>query len=214
MDGKMICAMGIPASGKSSAIRELSKLIGENSVSFFEPDEKDPLTPWPKAVNMRQKYGFIGSITWFRAMRVPQLYEAYEAREHGKIALVDSYFDKLLANYIGKEGLDWFLPRDDSYFEVIMSMAKKDYQLLPNADIVIFFKVAEQRWETFYKARNREIDQDVEFRKQCFSLQNPMLEACKKYAFDFGKKLLVFEPDNASPEESAKKIKSLLGEMI
>ena len=35
MNGKMICAMGIPASGKSSVLKELSKLFEEETVSFF-----------------------------------------------------------------------------------------------------------------------------------------------------------------------------------
>lgn len=212
--GKMICAMGIPASGKSSVLKALSHLFSEEPIAFFEPEENDAFTPWPKAVTMRQKYGFLGSITWFRAMRVPQLYDAYDVKESGKIALVDSYFDKILVNYLGKKGLDWFLPPNDPYFEIVKSMAKQDYASLPNADIVIYFRVTEKIWNTFYQNRNRDMDHEELFRKQCFSLQLPMLQACQKYADDYKKKLLIFDQENTSPDESAKKLKILLEEML
>lgn len=212
-NGKMICAMGIPASGKSSIIRELEYLFNEEAIAFFEPEENDPQTPWPRAVSMRQKYGFFGSITWFRAMRVPQLYDAYDVKQSGKIALVDSYYDKILVNYLGKDGLDWFLPRNDPYFSIVKSMAEQDYISLPNADVIIFFRVSEQIWNYFYKKRNRNMDQEEIFRKQCFSLQFPMIEACKKYADDYQKKLLIFDQEIVSPHESARKLKLLLEEL-
>ncbi len=52
-------------------------------------------------------------------------------------------------NYLGKDGVDWFFPRNDNYFSVIMEMAKKDYELLPAADIVIFLESMNQPGEIF-----------------------------------------------------------------
>ncbi len=191
--GKFIAAMGIPSCGKSSIIRELSKHFGKKAASFFEPEEKDKCHPWPLAVSQRQEYGYLGSITWFRAMRVPQLFQAQAEAGKGKIAFVDSYYDKLLYHYIGKEGLDWFLPHEDAYFDEIKAIACKDYRYLPNADIVLFVKLNRENWSQFLQKRNRRMDNEALFQKQCFSLQEPMLAACAQYAEEYQKKLLIVE---------------------
>ena len=107
LDGLMICATGIPGSGKSSVFQEL-KYLFQTGVLFSEPEEDDSFTPWPRAVSDREKYGYFGAISWFRSMRVPILYDAKQAAQEGKTSLVDFYYDKLLYNYLGREGLDWF----------------------------------------------------------------------------------------------------------
>lgn len=191
--GKFVAAMGIPSCGKSSIIRELAKHFGEKAVSFFEPEENDTCHPWPLAVSQRQEYGYLGSITWFRSMRVPQLFQAQAEARNGKMAFVDSYYDKLFYHYIGKEGLDWFLPDDDPYFDEIKAIAHKDYQYLPNADIVLFVKLNRENWTHFLQNRNRNMDNESLFQEQCFSLQEPMLDACKQYAEQYQKKLLIVE---------------------
>jgi len=214
LNGKLISAMGIPASGKSSVIRELAILMGTDTVSYYEPDENDSKFPWPKAVSSRQIYGYFGSITWFRSMRVPLLYDAAKAASLGKPALIDSYYDKLLYNYIGKDGLDWFLPRYDAYYTIVEAMAKKDYECLPEADIVICFVVSKPLWRKFLSMRGREMDKELEFEKQCFSLQEQLIKACDKYAKDFGKAVIFFEQDDSSPFIAAQRLQNLLEERV
>lgn len=214
LHGKLISAMGIPACGKTSVISELINLTGTDTVAYYEPDENDSQFPWPKAVSSRQKYGYFGSITWFRSMRVPMLYDAAEAASLGKLALIDTYYDKLLYNYIGEDGLDWFLPRDDAYYTIVEAMAKKDYERLPEADAVICFTISKPLWRHFLSKRGRDMDKELEFEKQCFSLQDPLIKACKKYAEDFGKTVLFFEQFDSSPFSAAQRLKNLLEESL
>lgn len=208
--GLMICAMGIPGSGKTSVFHELSHMLNTDA-AFFEPEENDSLTPWPKAVSARDEYGYFGSISWFRAMRVPLLYEAKKASTSGKVALVDSYYDKLLNNYLGKDGLDWFFPRDDNYYPVVKAMAEYDYRYLPLADIVVFFNIEHELWNKYCIRRGRNMDKEEKFEEQCFSLQDPMKNACELYSKDFQKKIIFFEQKDLSPIENAKRLKKILG---
>lgn len=201
----MICAAGIPGSGKSSVFQALASLVA-SSAAFLEPEENDKITPWPKAVSAREEYGYFGSISWFRAMRVPILYDAEKAASTGKTSFVDFYYDKLLHNYLGKDGLDWFFPRTDPYYPVVEKMAEYDYKYLPFADLVIFFRIQNNLWRNYCTKRGRNMDKEDTFEKQCFLLQEPMLAASQKYAEDFHKKLLIFEIQDLSPSENAKNL--------
>lgn len=214
MQGKLICAMGIPGSGKTSVFYQLRILLDEKAVLYSEPEENDLHTPWPKAVSMRQKYGYLGSITWFRSMRVPELMDASEEKDNGKIALVDSYYDKLLFLYLGADGLDWFLPKNDEYYPIIKAMAEKDYSYLPNADIIVFFRVTEEAWTCFCKGRNRNMDREAEFRRQCFALQTAMMDACKKYCIDFHKPLIIYDQTISSPSTAARELQCMLEKLL
>lgn len=198
-NGIMITAMGIPGSGKSSILRCLANM--NNAKLYCEPEE----TQWPEAVSNRSIYGYFSSITWFRSMRVPQLYKARSDADGGRISFVDSYYDKLLYNYIGKSGLDWFLPRNDQYFDLVFKMAELDYSTLPNADVIIFFNISPITWSSLLNIRNRNMDNEELFKSQCFSSQEPMLKATEKYAKDFNKQFIVIEQEFGTPENIAQK---------
>ena len=206
--GLLICAMGIPGCGKSSVVRALADLYGEKATSYYEPEENDSKYPWPPAVHKRSEYGYFGSITWFRAMRVPGLIDAELDKQNGKIAFVDSYFDKLIYKYIGAEGLEWFLPKNDEYYDIVNKMAKRDYEKLPNADIVLCFTVTKDIWRKFLSARSRAMDKEETFEKECFSLQQPMIDACKSYKEDYKKFVIYIEQENTSPFLVAEKLKA------
>ena len=204
-NGIMIAAMGIPASGKSTTMEELSKLIPD-SVLYLEAIDEGKEIVWPKAVTMRDKYGYFGSLSWFRSLRVPKLYNAEEMKNSGKIAILDSYYDKLIHLYLGSKGLDWFFPREDPYYKVAKEMSKLDYETLPLADIIVFFWVTEDIWKLFYNSRNRDMDQEELFRKQCMDLQEPMLKACKTYVNEHNKRLIIVYQSGKSAENVAKDI--------
>lgn len=209
-NGLFIAAMGIPGCGKSAVFEALGKLYGNCSKVYLEPEESCEVTPWPEAVVNRDVFGYFGSITWFRSMRVPQLFHAVEDSNNGKIVFVDSYFDKLLFKYLECDGIEWFLPQDDVYYDLIYRMAKLDYENLPNADIVICFNISQDVWNTFLKRRNRNMDNELKFRNQCFSLQEPIINACKQYEFEYKKKVIFIEQEESSPVTMAKRIKEIL----
>lgn len=211
LDKLMVCAAGIPGSGKSSVIRELKYFL-QASVSFFEPEEDDDFTPWPKAVSDREKYGYFGAVSWFRSMRVPILYDAKQAAQEGKTSLVDFYYDKLLYNYLGRDGLDWFFPRNDPYYPALIKLAECDYKYLPCADLIVFFSIHKELWRKHCIKRGRNMDKENTFGNQCFLLQEPMLAASKKYVEDYNKKLLVFEVQDLPPLENAKILAKMLND--
>ncbi|MCL2838551.1 MAG: hypothetical protein FWE04_05755 [Oscillospiraceae bacterium] len=206
--GKFIVAMGIPCCGKSSVIKRLAELYEVKA--FCEPEESE----WPDAVNEREAYGYFTGISWFRSVRVPYLYQAQKLALDGKIAFVDSYYDKLIYKYLDKPGMEWLVPKNDIYYDLTQELAKTDYDVLPNADIVIFFEIEESLWQSFLKKRNRSLDQNSSFLKKCFLSQKHMKDACKQYADEFGKKLLIIKQEDSSAETMAAKIKDKLEELL
>jgi hypothetical protein len=151
--GLLIAGMGLPGCGKLSVFKQLGALLGARV--FLEPEEKD----WPAAILWRKEFGHFTGISWFRAVRVPLLIEADLLRQGGSTALVDSYYDKLLTYYIHTPGMEWVMPPDDPYFNVTQDLAQLDFEQLPDADVVVFFEVTEEAWQSFLTTRGRDADQ-------------------------------------------------------
>jgi len=204
--GKLIAAFGIPGSGKSSTTREIGKLLGIQT--FHEPEENE----WGMAVKMRETIGKFTAIMWFRSMRLPGLFEADLLRQAGKMAMVDSYYDKLFFEYYNKPGIEWLFDDNDLYHDEMMAISKKDSRLLPDADIIIFFKLSEQMWKEFIGGRKRELDRDADFLKS-FRLQEIFIDVVEKYAKRTNCHLIVHEQSNSSPEIEAAKIISKINDL-
>lgn len=200
----LIAAMGIPGSGKSSAFKLLS--IKYNLSLYEEAKEKD----WPKLVGTRDTTGYFTSISWFRSVRVPQLYEADAKSKEGRTVLIDSYYDKLISGYIDAPGMEWLVPKDDPYYGLIKKMSDLDYKNLPNADIVVGFKIKKDIWLQFLEDRGRILDKDESFIKQCFFSQDGILQASKNYAERFKKDYIEVEQEYGSPETTANTLEKKL----
>ncbi|MEJ5144857.1 hypothetical protein [Sphingobacterium sp. MYb388] len=197
--GKLIGAFGIPGSGKSTTIKKMGEIM--NIQTFHEPEEKD----WADAVRSRNISGNFTGLMWFRSIRVPQYYKANALRDKGLNTMLDSCYDKLFYLYHDKEGLEWLLCPDDPYYEEVKSISKKDLELLPDLDIIIFFKQTEENWTKFIEKRNRELDKDRDFKKS-FILQNAFIEAVEKYCNTSECKLIIHEQSFTDPYVEAKKI--------
>ena len=78
----------------------------------------------------------------------------------------------------------WLLSPSDRYFSVMKQIAEIDKDVLPDADIIIFFEVDKENWLNFLRNRNRSTDNDKEFLKTLkpknFSWKPPKNYARKK----------------------------------
>ena len=201
--GLLIAAIGLPGSGKSSVTRELGKLMGIRT--FHEPEEAD----WADAVTQRDICGRFTAMTWFRATRLPPLFEAHRLREQGATVMVDTYYDKLFGLCMDKEGMQWLINPSDDYFDVMKQVAMLDYEKLPDADVLVSFELDYDTWLQFLAARNRHFDKGDAFLKS-FRTQQYFVDAALQYTRQTSCKLLRFKQEFSSPEESAGKLKEAI----
>jgi energy-coupling factor transporter ATP-binding protein EcfA2 len=182
--GIVVVGMGLPGSGKSALFAALRGILVEKSrdaTVYREPEEEF----WPEAVKNREQYGCIGALTWFRSMRVPNLFKADKDRNEGKIALVDSYYDKLVHLYFDHPGFRWLMPGNDPYRAVYKGLIAKDYDTLPNADCVVTITVTEERWTEYVNGRARELDRKSNL-LGTFSTQDEFVGSGRKYCVEQG----------------------------
>jgi hypothetical protein len=92
-------------------------------------------------------------------------------------------------------------------------IAEVDKDVLPDADVIIFFEVEKENWINFLKSRNRLTDNDEEFLKN-FETQKFLLDATKKLCEEKGIELIIFPCDASSVEDSALKLKNLLDDKL
>ena len=199
----LIVFVGIPGSGKSSIVKELAALL--NVKYFAEPEEEK----WADAAKDWKTYGSFSMLMWFRSIRVPMLVEAQRLSEEGEIVFIDTYYDKLLHYYIDKYCMRWLISPSDRYFSVMKQIAEIDKDVLPDADIAVFFEVDKANWLSFLKNRNRSTDNDEEFLKN-FETQKFLLEATQKLCEEKGIELITFSRGASSLEDSTARLKNLL----
>lgn len=199
--------MGLPSSGKSSAVRALAEIL--KAAYFLEPEEDQ----WPALIQRRDVVGRFTALTWFRCARLPGLFDAQEISDGGRIAIVDSYYDKLLALYIDRPEFEWLVPRSDPYFDVAIRMAKEDYERLPTADILVFLKVGREVWLRFMQGRGRKFDASAKL-SEFFAMQDCMESACRRFAVTSGVRLIVVEQQFSSPLDTAQLVFAELKESL
>jgi thymidylate kinase len=173
--GKLIVAVGLPCSGKSSVMGALGSMI--NAQVFLEPEEHE----WGKAVQQWDQCCHFTGLMWFRSARVPLLREADRIRASGGVALVDSYYDKLIAHYLTRSGMEWLLSPNDPYFDLAMGIARTDWRMLPDADCIVTFEVEPADWHAMLARRNRALDRDEAFAKS-YETQRYFIEAAMQLA--------------------------------
>lgn len=172
-NGKIVAAIGLPGSGKSTIMKALGHKIGADVL--LEPEEEE----WGQAVHTWDRCGHFTGLMWFRSARVPLLFEAQSRCALGRVVLLDSYYDKALYSYLGQPGMQWLLAPDDPYFPVAQQMARLDWAHLPDADCIVVFEVTFEDWRAMLSMRNRMLDRDEAFRRS-FETQSYFIEAAER----------------------------------
>jgi deoxyadenosine/deoxycytidine kinase len=126
-------------------------------------------------------------------------------RKEGNVSMLDSSYDKFFHLYHNKQGLNWLFNEYDLYYDEMINVAQKDYHNLPDFDIVIFFKQTQENWKKFLAQRNRNLDNENEF-KNSFILQDAFIEAVNQYCKEKGCKLIIHEQSFTNPKIEAQKI--------
>ena len=205
----LVVFIGISGAGKSSLVRELAPLLSAKNV-FFEPPEKE----WPDAVKKLNKYGGFSALTWFRAMRATQLFQAQEISAKGELVLVDHYMDKLAADCLGKVDIEWLIGPQDPYFPIMKELACLDREKLPNADLAIFLTIDLHNWLRNLERRRGQFDRDINSHQSFPECQNILRSATEKLCTEKGIELVVFQQDNSSVQNLALKLKKMLAERL
>ncbi len=201
--GLLIAGAGLPGIGKSTLFKALAERKGWQRLA--EPEE----ALWPALARDHRLAGVFTALTWFRAMRVSNLYLADRLRQQGSIVLVDSYYDKLMAHYIEAPHMGWLLERSDPYFDLVKQMAVVDNQCLPAADLIVCFTATFASWEQCIMSRKRQLDVERVF-PGSFPFQAHLLRAAQRESEQSGSRVVLFENQFGSIERSVEQLEALL----
>lgn len=192
---KSIFMAGLPCSGKSTLTRLLGQRLGFKY--FCEPEEAS----WPLCVQDRILSGNFGAAMWFRSIRSHFYYKAINLVTQGETVLVDSYFDKLFYNCLGRPHMEWLINKQDPYFSTTLAVAELDYNLLPLPDILVFFELEFEEWMSLIKTRNRELEKGW-FNENFFQMQTYIREAVNDLEGKHNCKVIRFKPIEGNLEFS------------
>lgn len=201
--GVFITGLGLPGSGKSSVLGALAAKL--DCQFFAEPEE----ATWPLAVTERALNGCFSAITWFRTVRVPQLFEAERLAQTGQTVVVDSYFDKAMHYCIGKPGMEWLINPNDAYFEVVRQMMALDVSKLPDADCIVCFNIDKADWMQLLTKRGRHFDSEFAI-ETTFATQAHYRNATIELARTRGIRYVQFQQRVSSVEQAADELLELL----
>lgn len=201
----LIAIVGIPGCGKSTIAKLLARELSARC--FLEPEE----AAWPETVTHRDQFGYFTCIHAFRSLRLPGLMRAHGVSSAGGIAIIDSYYDKLCAHWLGRADTEWLLKPEDPYFPNFQQTAWLDYRYLPDADVIVIFQVEKADWEKMVLGRGRKLDKDSNL-LQMFAMQPYFAEAARRYEIDRkgSTRLVEFTNSFGQPEAAVASLRSTL----
>ena len=201
--GLLIAGVGLPGVGKSTLLGALAQKNSWHRLA--EPEEAH----WPLAARDYTHAGVFTALTWFRAMRVSNLFAAEKLRQQGQNVLVDSYYDKLMTYYFDAPGMEWLIAHDDPYVDVVKQMALLDQQYLPRADLIIFVTATFASWQQRILSRRRHLDIHRVF-PHAFPFQEYLRRAVQLESEQSRCRVLPFENQFGSIELSVERLDALL----
>ncbi len=201
--GKIIAFSGLSGSGKSTMARALSKTINASCVE--EPEECN----WTEIILKRDFYGASTAMLEFRQMWAKMYLDAADLAKD-KIVFIDTYFFKIFGYYLNKPGMEWLVPLNDPYLDILLQINKLDQNVFPDADCVVLLDIDISDWKLFLKARGRDWDklpgflESYAFNKKYIA--DATIEHCKKHSI----KLINFKQEFGDACIQAEKLKNLL----
>lgn len=192
----IVSLLGLPGVGKSTLAGALGRAM--DGAVLAEPEE----SAWPDFVKRPHPLGDFTRLSWFRSQRVPLYYAADAIRRRGKVAVLDSYYDKWCGGWLGKPGLEWLISPDDPYFPVAMTIAELDAKLLPSADVVVVLEITEDLWFAQVQGRGRTIDRHDPF-LQSHHTQELFVNTALERAAGDGTRVIRHRREALPPREEA-----------
>lgn len=147
MEGKILCVVGAPRTGKSFLVRKLAEHY--TATPFFEGEEVD----FPERIreDIAKNIRPLERVLWFRNKLTSQYAQALEVRRLGGVAILDNaYF--AVDPYID------VITQDPFEREILHSLARSDERALGFPDTIVHLVSSEKKIKEFITAGARAFD--------------------------------------------------------
>lgn len=199
----IIAFSGISGSGKSALAKILATTINASCIS--EPEENQ----WPEIARDTCAYGAAQALLAFRQIWAKMFLDAQHAAIK-KTVVLDTYFFKIFGYYLQKPGMQFLLPGDDPYMQVLLQLNQLDRSIMPDAHVVVLFYVTMDDWKLFLASRARQWDAREEFgqsyERTTRYVADATIEHCKKNSIQ----LIHFKNEFGNAYQQAEKLRTLL----
>lgn len=202
--GVVIAFAGISGSGKTSTAKELATLYPYKCL--IEPEERD----WPDVIKYRNIFGNFTMWMGFRALWIPQQFQAQNLKKQHQTVFLDSYFIKIIGYELNEMGMDWLFPKEDPYYPCFYQICQLDIEHLPDPDCIVLFDVSYQLWLQLLATRNREWDKTAGFLESYQQTKTAIEHAVLRLCRDRNIKLIHFQPEFGNLTKQAIRLKELL----
>lgn len=202
--GVIIAFAGLSGSGKTTIAKTLSTLHPYQCL--IEPEESD----WPYVIKRKDVFGSFTMWMGFRQLWLPFQYEAQRLKTLNQVAILDSYFIKIIGYELGEEGIDWLFSKDDPYYAVYNQICQLDIEHLPDPDCIVLFDVSYSTWIKLLNSRNRAWDKTPGFLESYQQTKDAIEKAVKRLCYERNIKLIHFQPEFGDVMEQAIRLHELL----
>lgn len=202
--GVVIAFAGLSGSGKTTMAKTLSALHPYHCL--IEPEESD----WPDVIRRRDVFDNFAMWMGFRQLWLPFQYEAQRLRNLNQIAILDSYFIKIIGYELDEEGLEWLFLKDDPYYAVYRQICQLDIEHLPDPDCIILFDIPYHTWIKLLASRTRDWDKTPGFLESYQQTRDAIEKAVKRLCYERNIKLIRFQPEFGDLIEQATRLHALL----
>lgn len=202
--GVIIAFAGLSGSGKTTMAKALSSLHPYHCL--IEPEESD----WPYVIRKKDVFGSFAMWMGFRQLWLPFQYEAQRLKNLNQVAILDSYFIKIIGYELDEKGLEWLFPKDDPYHAVYRQICQLDIAHLPDPDCIVLFDIAYPTWIKFLASRTRDWDKTPGFLESYQQTKDAIEKSVKRLCYERNIRLIRFQPEFGDVIEQASRLHQIL----